>query len=77
MSTLSFSPRVVRLLLVVLAAVATAAMVHGHFFAGPITARADGKDGPRRAVTGTQTLTAGQAFTILAHKDKVEIGNSG
>jgi hypothetical protein len=60
----------------VLAAVATVAMIHGHFFAGPVTARADGKDGPRRVVTGTQTLTAGQVFVILEPEPgKVFVGH--
>ncbi len=65
MKTLSFRARVARLLFVVLAAVALAAIIHGHFFASPVTARAAGLN---RAVTGTVALTAGQVFVILEPK---------
>ena len=66
MSTLSFSPRVVRLLLFVLAAVTLAVMIHGHFFAGPVIADEGREGGTNRVITGTVTIAAGQTFTILA-----------
>jgi ABC-type Zn uptake system ZnuABC Zn-binding protein ZnuA len=74
MGSFTSSPRVVRVLLMVLAAAAFAATVLGHFFSGLATARADGKNRANRFVTGTVTAKAATPiFTFAQVTPKLKV----
>jgi hypothetical protein len=65
MKTFSFSPRVVPIVLGILAAISLAAMIHGHFSAGPVIADEGREGGTNRVITGRVTVRAMSVLTLL------------